>query len=155
MSVEFFGLEEFMLDIEDLAFAPDEVVDAMLRAGGEVIKNAQEAQIGREGLVDTGRLRGSITVHRKVRTDGSGSRYVLIYPSGEHHMSKQRYVRTSKKGQRKPVTNNDVGFIHEYGAPGRGIKATQWMRKANEESADGAVEAALEVYDDYLKKRGL
>ena len=54
----------------------------------------------------------------------------------------------------KPPTNNDVGFVWEFGAPKRGIQPRQWMRTANEESADDVVAAEFKVYDDWLKSKG-
>lgn len=133
------GLDGLLLDLEALADLPDDTMSGMLRAGGEVIAQAHKSAIQSDGLVDSGQLRDSIKVSAKVRRTSS-ARSVEIYPQGK---------RTD--GTR----NAEVGFIHEYGAPGRGIPAKQWMRKANEQAEDAACTAAEDVYDNYLRSKNL
>ena len=133
------GLDGLLFDLETLAELPDDTLSGMLHAGGEVIAQAHKSAIQSDGLVDSGQLRDSIKVSAKVRRTSS-ARSVEIYPQG-----------TRADGTR----NAEVGFIHEYGAPGRGIPAKQWMRKANEQAEDAACTAAEEVYDDYLRSKNL
>lgn len=153
------------LDLEDFLSIPDDVVEEMLMAEGAVVKEAQKASLRNLGLVDTNTLADSIRVSPKVRKMND-MRYVLVGPYGPHHIYNRRrivkaYAR-SKHGRTYTVgggtaiaTANDVGFVHEFGADGRGIKASQWMRLANEKSEDEATQAAYAVYDAWLKTKGL
>ena len=138
------GLGELILDLNGLAQTPSDVIDNMLMAGGEVIKKGHERELQSLGLVKTGRLKSSITIHKK--RSGS-SRYVLIYPYGSHHQYNKN------RGGVATATNNDVGFVLEVG--GHGIHPRQWMRVANEKNIDAAVDAEYKVYDLFLKTKGL
>ena len=132
------GLDGLLLDLEAPQSCRTMPCPACsMRAVGDC-PGAQERDSS-DGLVDRGQLRDSIKVSAKVRRTSS-ARSVEIYPQGK---------RTD--GTR----NAEVGFIHEYGAPGRGIPAKQWMRKANERAEDAACTAAEEVYDDYLRSKNL
>lgn len=132
------GLDEFMNDLEEVAKLPDGVVFEILNKQAEVVEKAQANKITELGLVDTGQLRDSIS--RSAVRSGGASRYLEVFPQGE-----RRY------GGR----NAEVGFIQEYGAPGRHITAKSWMYDANEECAEETTEAALKVYDNYLKSKNL
>lgn len=139
-------LDEFALDVEELAKLSDTAINQMLDAGAKVIAAGHEKTLRSMGLVRTGRLAGSIKIIRR----GSGNkRYALIYPNGIHHTYKTR------KGGRKAARNAEIGFVHEFGARKRNIAASQWMRVANERYIDEAVEAEMRVYDDYLKQHNL
>ena len=145
----------------------DAKVEDMLDAGSKVVVEAQKRKILSLGLVDTGKLMKSIKAFPKVGGTKNGwKRYVLVYPSGKHGSRNRRTVTKAYKqskhgrtytygGDVKTVTNSEVGFIQEFGAPKKGIKAKQWMRKANEESADAMVKAEFEVYDRWLKSKNL
>lgn len=158
------GLDALMLSMEELSDIPDGVIDDMLSAGGEVIAKAHAEELQSMGLVKTGKLKSSIKVFHK---RSKGVRYVLVYPDGTHHTydgrshsyTKMNWGRAgntqSTSGGSKTATNNEVGFIHEFGAPRRNIPASQWMRVSNEKHADEAVDAAKRVYDDYLTSKGL
>ena len=132
------GLDELMNDLEAVAELPDSVAVEMLNKQADVIKEAHTSKINELDLVDTGQLRDSID-KTAVRSSG-GSRYLEVYPQG---------IR--KNG----VRNAEVGYIHEYGAPGRHIPAKNWMQNANEGCADETTQAAAEVYDNYLKSKNL
>lgn len=132
------GLEELMNDLEAVAELPDTVACEMLNAQADVVKKAQVNKIAEINLVDTGQLRDSID-KTAVRRSGAG-RYLEVYPQG---------IR--KNG----VRNAEVGFIHEYGAPGRHIPAKHWAYNANEGCAEETTEAAREVYNNYLDSKNL
>lgn len=130
------GIEDIILTMEKLDELPDDVLDELLVAGGEVVKTAQKAKLTSMKLKDTGKLIDSISVFKKGwRKNGVRIRYVLIYPYGDHHDN---------------VTNNEIAFIHEYGAPKRGIKARRWMEKANDSCEELVVEAEEKVYYKWL-----
>lgn len=159
------GIEGLCLSMQEFAEIPDDVVEAILEAGGKVVVEAQKQKISSLGLVKTGKLLKSIEAFSKVGKKNSdwNRRYVLVYPYGKHgHRNRRKIYKVSKRGRKysyggdvKTVTNNDVGFIHEFGAPKKGIKAKQWMRKANEESAEAMVKAEFEVYDQWLQSKNL
>lgn len=161
--IETNGLDALMFDLAELAAMPDSVGDAMLDAGAKVIVQGHMEELSSQGLIKTGKLRGSVQARNKRHT--ASERYVLVYPYGAHHAynarsgsyTKMNWGRTGetrvKGGGMKTATNNDVGFVHEFG--GHGNRPRQWMRIANEKNIDKAVDAEYRVYDDYLKSKGM
>lgn len=158
------GINELISDLEELKQMPDDVIMDMLTAAGEVAVKYQKQEISSLGIVDTGKLRDSLHVFQK-RGRG-GSRYVLVYPSGKHGEYNRKLVtkqyKRSKHGRTydvggdvKDVSNAEVGFIHEYGAPGKNITAKQWMRKANAKASDDILKAEAEIYARYLASKNL
>lgn len=134
------GIEGLQLSFEEFADLPDDVVEDILLAGGEVIRDAHIEAINRRFDKHTGHLIGSPTIQPKA----GNQRYVLVYPRGTHHT----YQAT--KGGNAKATNADVGFVHEFG--GHGNESSQWMREANERAADAMVDAEAAVYDAWLNK---
>lgn len=161
------GIDGLMLTLKQFSEIPDEVVEKMLEAGGEVVVAAHKQSLQSLGLVDTHALMDSIKAHSKVGVkDGVRKRYVLVYPTGKHGTRNRRKVTKTYKrskhgttytvgGDTVDVTNSEVGFIHEYGAPRKGIPAKQWMKKANEACAAQMVNAEFSVYDQWLKSLDL
>ena len=140
------GLDGLIDDFEALAALPEEVISDMLNAEADVVEEAQKAEIKLLGLVNTGQLVESIRRTGKV-VAVRGEKTLHVYPQG---------VRSDGK------RNAEIGFIHEYGAPhgkgktgNGGIKASKWMKNANEKCVAEAVERAAEVYDTYLKSKKL
>lgn len=140
------GLDGLMISMERLAELPDNVVTDMLMAGGEVIAAGQRQELVSIGLVKTGTLKEAIQISKK-RSTAIGARYVLVYPYGKHHTYR------AKSGVDKEATNNDVGFVHEFG--GHGNVPRNWMWSANEKHAEEAVDEEERVYDHFLKSNGL
>lgn len=161
------GIDGLMLSFEEFSDIPDSVVEEMLDAGGKVAVSAHKGKLQALGLVDTGKLVESVKAHPKAGGAENGwKRHVLIYPTGKHgEYSRKKVTKAYKRskhgrtydvgGDVKPVTNSEVGFIYEFGAPHRGIPAKQWMRDANEECSDAVAEAEFSVYDQYLKSKNL
>ena len=149
------GIDGLALTVQEIAEIPEDVKRQMLTAGGEVAAEAQRRKIRALGLVDTGKLAGSITVKQKLYVDSHKNNVpaVLVLPSGSRGKPVVRKPR--KKGTRRRSTNNDVGFIHEFGAPRRNIPGKQWMAQANAECADAVTAAEFSVYDDWLKSKDL
>lgn len=144
--LELEGLDGLIDDFEKLATIPDEVISDMLNAEADVVEAAQKAELRSLGLVDTGQLAESIKRTKKV-VAGRGEQSLHIYPQG---------VRDDG------IRNAEIGFIHEYGAPHnkaaqwkKGIKASKWMKNANDKCEVEAVDRAAEVYDKYLKSKNL
>ena len=145
------GLEGLALSLEQFAAIPDQVVKEMLDAGAAVVVRYHRAEISAQGLVKSGKLLGSVKAHPKsgsARNDWK--RYVLIYPSGRHGTYHPRDTDGAKV-----VTNSEVGFIQAYGAPKKGIRATDWMSKANEKAAPAVEAAELAVYNRWLESLNL
>ncbi len=173
------GFEGLELSLEELADIPEDVLQEMLEVKGEVIADAQRKKIREMFPNGSGTLAGSITVFKKMRSAGSifdtgggftGTkgvvRYILVYPAGKHgeyrRKEKTKVYKNSKHGRTytvggdvKDVSNNDVGFVQEFGAPRKGIVPKQWMRAANEECVDEAVAAAAKVYGAWLDSMDL
>lgn len=160
-------IEGLQLSFEQLAEIPDAVVEQMLVAGGNVIAAAHRSMITRLGLHNRGLLASSITVHSKVSAGSGGAKLsVLVYPGGVHHLySRRAFTRSytrSKHGRTYTVGggigtayNSDIGFVFEYGAPGRNISPKEWMKKANNQAADTAIQAEYAIYDAWLKSINL
>ena len=161
------GIDGLALSMEEFAAIPDNVVEEMLEAAGQVVVRSHKAEITAQGLVATGKLAASIKSHSKAGSaKNDWQRYVLVYPTGQHgtrnrrrvtkQYSRSKHGRTYQLGgDTKIVTNSEVGFIHEYGAPRRGIQARQWMLKANVKAAPQVEAAELAVYDRWLKSLNL
>ena len=156
LETELQDLGALALTVQEIADIPDEVKRQMLTAGGEVAAEAQRQKIRALGLVDSGQLVGSITVKQKLYVDSrkNNAPAVLIAPTGTRKKTIVRHPR-KKTRARKRDTNNDVGFIQEFGAPRRNIPGKQWMAQANAECADAVTTAEFSVYDDWLKSKDL
>ena len=132
--LEIEGMDDLISDFMKIADLPEAVQMEMLHSEADIVVKTQKEQIDSMGLRDTGHLRESIA-----RKRGAGVS-LDIFPQG-----------TRDDG----VRNAEVGFIHEFGAPGRRIKASGWMEKANEACADEAAMAAEEVYNKFLDNNNL
>lgn len=133
------GIDGLRLSLEELADLPEAVLLDMLKAGGEVVKRAQSSELAASAR--THQLEQSISVSGRLKRDRAGTPGISVYPQGIRRDGRTR--------------NAEVGFIQEHGAPRRGIKPTQWMRKANAKAEEGAVRAAEKVYQDWLDGLGL
>jgi HK97 gp10 family phage protein len=135
------GLEELIGDLGKLAELPDDVIGEMLEAEAAVVAEAQsaEARAMLSGDMSKGITAGAITYDKKPKTTKDG-KAVYVYPKG-----------TRTDGNRRPI--NEVAFINEYGKEGQ--PARQFIRAANEKSADAATEAAAKVYDRFLQTKNL
>lgn len=139
------GLDGLMMSLGELAALPDEVARDMLIAEGEILKDAHVRKLRELGLVESGQLAESVAVSKRLHKGKDGP-YILVAPQG---------TRKPRGKQKTGVRNAEVGFIQEFGAPKRRIKPKQWMRVANEGAVSAAVDAAAQVYDKWLKRKGL
>ena len=137
-SISVNGLDEFLMDLREAIELPDEVAREMLVAEAMVVKDAQRRTGRAMGVHRTGVTLDSIA-HGNMKRAKDG-RALYVSPRG-----------TNAKGER----NAAVAFINEYGAPRRGIAPRPFIRTANEQAADAAAQAAAQVYDRWLKTRGL
>ena len=115
---------------------PDEMLDNMLQAQADVIEPAQKMKGRAYGVHRTGVTLESIKKGKpKKNNDGKA---IYITPMG-----------TNADGNR----NAEVAFINEFGKHGQAPRP--FIRDANEEHADEAVEASAEVYGKWLSSKGL
>ncbi|MCL2080234.1 MAG: hypothetical protein FWH17_10450 [Oscillospiraceae bacterium] len=131
--LEFDGLVDFGLDIQKMIDMPAHVIDDMLNAAADVLVDAQKASGHKMGVYDKGSDEAHMIDSIKKGKPGGGSIY--IRPSGH------------KKG-RHGRSNQAIAFLNEYGTSTQ--HARPFVRTANEDSADAAIDAAEAVYDAWL-----
>lgn len=137
------GLDALIIDLDQIEEIDDGTMLEMLEAGGDVIKKGHDAAMEKLFKHQGGNFHGSSEVIKKLKMS-KNSKYIVVYPTGEHHQA---------KSTGKITYNNDIGFVHELG--GHGNEATEWMRLANEQHIDEAVDAEYEVYDKWLGSHNL
>lgn len=152
------GLDALIIDLDEIREIDEDTMLDILEAGGEVIRKAHVEAIKKIFGRRSGKFEESPTVHKKMSGQGGHLRYILVYPAGVHHTYKARgnpYAKTKRgrKGGTRKTTNQDVGFVHEFG--GHGNAAEQWMRKANEEYATEAADAEAAVLYAWQEKHNL
>lgn len=142
MEVRFDGLEELCLAMEEIATIPDEVVEEILNAQADIAVEAQRAEGRAMGVQDTGLTLSKIR-KTKVKRGKDGRAVIFVVPHG-----------TRKRGKDGKATRNaEIAFVNEYGK--RGQPARPFIRTANERSAQRCTNAALEIYDRWLKSKNL
>lgn len=132
-------LAGLIMDLEELANMPDSVITDILNAEADIIVDAQKASARSMGVEDSGLTVSSIK-KGKPKTTSKG-KAIYVYPQG------------SRKRGNKTTRNAEIAFINEFGKHGQ--PARPFINTANEKGADKAVNAALKVYDDYLKTKKL
>lgn len=137
------GLSELALDLDELAALPKSVMEEMINAESDIVVRAQKekARSMLSGPYSKGIVSSGITKKKaRLRADGV---YQMITVDGtvldQHHKNSTRIA--------------EIAFINEFGKTNQ--PARPFMRTANEESADEAVNAAYQVYDKYLKSKNL
>lgn len=150
--VEFKGLDEILLSMQEVAALPEEVIDEMLNARADVVVAAQQAEarkLGSEyrnkkqkksyatGTTAISSKKGKIKVK-------DGTRMLYVTPAGS---------RTRGKKKKTTTRNAEIAFLNEFGT--RTINARNFIRTANERSAEAATAAELAVYDRFLGEKGL
>lgn len=138
------SITTFIRDLEKVASNVPHLCKQMMSAEADVVEPALRAALTAKGLVDTGKLRSSIG--RSSRKNGTE---LLVGPSGDHHS----YI--SRRGLADTLRSGHLGYIHEYGAPQRGIQPKFWMRTAIFKVRGKALDAAEAVHDKYLKDNNL
>lgn len=140
--VEFKGIDELMLSLQEVAALPDEIIDAMLDARADVVVAAQRESAQRmlAGPHATGATARSIKKGKPKLRDGQ--RVLYVTPTGSR-----------KRGRAKAVRNAEIAYENEYGK--KGVPARNFIRTANETCADAATAAEFEVYSRYLESKGL
>lgn len=155
--IDFRGLDEFRLTMQDVANLPESVQDEMLNAGADITVAAQRAEAAKLGKsyrnpgqtrdYSTGRVAASIK-RGKVKIDKDGNRVLYITPSGSRTRGGKRKGKEPKK-----TRNAEIAFMNEYGR--KDMPARGWIRLANEQSSEACTAAQAAVYDRYLKSKNL
>lgn len=143
-----FGMDELMLSLEEIAAIPEDVQDEILNAQADVIIQAQKQSIEAYDIRDTGKVLASVKKGKPKRRRKDGVRVIYITPTGSRKRGGKR-----KWSKVSTTRNAEILFVNEYGKKGQ--KARPAIRDANEKSAEKATEAALEVYDRFLKSKDL
>lgn len=138
------SITSFIRDLERAADNIPQLRKRMLEAEADILEPALRSAITSRGLVDTGVLRDSIG--RSFRKKGTE---LLVGPSGAHH----RYI--SRNWTAETVRAGHVGYIHEYGAPQKGIRPKLWMKTTVLKVGGKALGAAEAEYEKYLKNNNL
>lgn len=132
------GLEEIEKAFLKMEKAAVEAVPEMLKAGADVIVEAQKAEALEMGLNDTGGFIKSIKATAVKGNDKE--KYVEIYPQG-----KAKHGNDSK-GSKGNVRYATIGFVAEYGTSKK--QARPYMTTANEKSHDKVVETELKIWEE-------
>ena len=114
-----------------------EAVPKMLKAGADVLIEAQRAEAQAMGLNETGGFINSIKA-----TDVKGDdteKYVEIYPQGRAKHGNDR------KGDKSKVRYATIGFVAEYGTSSHA--ARPYMTVANEKAHEKVVEAQRSIWE--------
>mgnify|MGYP001067592157 CR=1 FL=1 len=112
-------------------------VPKMLKAGADVLIEAQRAEAQAMGLNETGGFINSIKA-----TDVKGDdteKYVEIYPQGRAKHGNDR------KGDKSKVRYATIGFVAEYGTSSHA--ARPYMTVANEKAHEKVVEAQRSIWE--------
>jgi len=137
--ISFSGLDSLELSMKEIAEIPDDVKDEMLQAQAAVVVPVMRARAQAYGLKDTGLMIDSIKPGKPKKTKTGRALYVT--PQGKR-----------RRGQ-KDTRNTEIAFIGEYGT--KKVRARPFMREAVEATAEQAEQAALQVYDRWLKSKNL
>src|SRR5574344_652932 len=115
------GLENFF---DNLAALPDEIIDRMLNAEADIEVSAQKrtASSMLNGPYSKGAVSGAVKKSKSKKT--KSGRAINIDFHGEQHGNKI----------------SEIAFVNEFGKQGQ--EARPFIKTANEECADAAVEAA-------------
>lgn len=131
------GLEDIIDAFSRREQATVEAVPKMLKAGADVLIEAQKAEAQAMGLNDTGGFIQSIKA-TAIKGDET-EKYVEVYPQGKAKHGNER------KGDKSNVRYATIGFIAEYGTSSQ--QARPYMTTANEKAHEKVVEAQREIWE--------
>lgn len=131
------GLEDVIEAFSNREQATVAAVPKMLKAGADVLIEAQKAEARAMGLNDTGGFINSIKA-TAIKGDDT-EKYVEIYPQGRAKHGNDR------KGDKSNVRYATIGFAAEYGTSSKA--ARPYMTTANAKAQDKVVAAQLEEWE--------
>ena len=134
------GIDGLILSLQELASIPEEVQDAMLNAGADVLVPVQRAKVKRYGIydmsnVETRHVADSIK-KGKPKNKRGGGRVIYVTATG----SRRRGNTTTR--------NAEILFVNEFGR--RNQKGRPAIRDSTEEAADAVAAAEQEVWNQHL-----
>lgn len=129
------GLEHVMDAFGRREQAAVNAVPKMLKAGAEVLIEAQKAEAKAMGIGDgfVNSIKGTA-----IRGDDT-EKYVEVYPQGRAGHG------NDKKGDKSKVRYATIGFVAEYGKSGQ--QARPYMTVANEKAREKVTAAQLEIWE--------
>ena len=127
------GLDETIEQMKRMGQLTGQVADAMILTGAEVIREHWVASAQSHGHVDTGDMIASIR-YAKQPKDVGGMRILDVYPQGKDE---------------KDVRNAEKAFVLNYGSSS--IKASHWVKEANESGESPAGLAMIRIWDEFIK----
>lgn len=131
------GLEDVIEAFSRREQAAIEAVPKMLKAGADVLVEAQKTEAQAMGLNDTG---GFINSIKATTVKGNGTeKYIEVYPQGKAKHGNER------KGNKSNVRYATIGFIAENGTSS--LPARPYMTVANEKAHERVVEAQREIWE--------
>lgn len=117
--------------------AAAEAVPKMLKAGADVLAEAQRAEAKAMGIEETA---GFIQAIKPTKVQGNdGEKHIDVYPQGRAKHGNDR------KGDKSNVRYATIGFINEYGTSRKA--ARPYMTVANEKAREKVVVAELEEWE--------
>ena len=131
------GLEEVIEAFSRREQATVEAVPKMLKAGADVLIEAQKAEAKAMGIEETAGFINSIKATAIKGNDTE--RYVEVYPQGRAKHGNDR------KGDSSNVRYATIGFVAEYGTSSHA--ARPYMTTANAQAQDTVVAAQLEEWE--------
>ncbi|MDE6663582.1 MAG: hypothetical protein K2K46_09595 [Lachnospiraceae bacterium] len=131
------GLEDVIEAFGRREQATIEAVPKMLKAGADVLVEAQKAEARAMGLNDTGGFVNSIKA-TEVKGDDT-EKYIEVYPQGKAKHGNER------KGDKSNVRYATIGFIAERGTSSK--QARPYMTVANEKAHEKVVEAQRKIWE--------
>lgn len=131
------GLEEIEKAFLNMERAATEAVPKMLKAGADVLVEAQREEARAMGLDRTGGFVNSI---KATTVKGNETeKWVDVYPQGKADHGNDR------KKSRENVRYATIGYVEEYGTSKRA--ARPYMTVANEKAHDKVVDAELAIWE--------
>ena len=131
------GLEEGIEAFSNREQATVEAVPKMLKAGADVLVEAQRAEAKAMGIEETA---GFINAIKATAIKGDDTeKYVEVYPQGRAKHGNDR------KGDSGNVRYTTIGFVAEYGTSSQ--PARPYMTTANAKAQDKVVAAQLEEWE--------
>lgn len=131
------GLEKVIEAFSNREQATVKAVPKMLKAGADVLIEAQKAEAKAMGIEETAGFVNSIKA-TAVKGDDT-EKYVDVYPQGKAKHGNDR------KGDKSNVRYATIGFVAEYGTSSQ--PARPYMTVANEKAQSKVSAAQLEVWE--------
>ncbi|MCM1219296.1 MAG: hypothetical protein NC548_32860 [Lachnospiraceae bacterium] len=131
------GLEDVIEAFSRREQAAVTAVPEMLKAGADVLVEAQKAEAQAMGLNETGGFINSIKATGV--KGGSTEKHIDVYPQGRAKHGNDR------KGDKSKVRYATIGFVAEYGTSSQA--ARPYMTAANDKAHEKVVEAQREIWE--------